>query len=413
MKRGASSLNSGEDVLMILGRYFIMASSRLRRFLPCTAVVFVALAAARGQQLRFSNPLPVLRADEVVEIPIAQVLAHAHIKQDQLAALVAVDPSGVRVPSQLYSSQSGGPPSLLLLLVQIPASGTADVTLRLDSKAAPQQSLVFGRPVPERKDDFAWENQQVAYRIYGPALEATGEISSGIDVWSKRIPNLVVNDFYKRDASRNPALSYHKDTGQGLDSYDVGPSRGCGGTAVWTGTALDTSKNYTAAHVIAEGPIRFEFELSYAPWKSGNITVTETKRITLDAGTHMNKIVSTYTFAGGSPLQLAAGLAVHKGADITVEKESSIASVWDTPQDPAAGRIATGMVALPSEHAQTLSAVNHVLLIFKRNSGQPFTYYAGAGWSKGGMPTQQDWNAYLDRFLTLREHPMTFSWRGR
>ena len=52
-------------------------------------------------------------------------------------------------------------------------------------------------------------------------------------MWSKCIPNFVVNDFYKRDHevgchAHNPALSYHKDNGVGLDSYDVGKTRGCG-----------------------------------------------------------------------------------------------------------------------------------------------------------------------------------------
>jgi hypothetical protein len=59
------------------------------------------------------------------------------------------------------------------------------------------------------------------------AHEVTGEISSGIDVWSKRIPKFGVS-FYKQDHEaaimHNSALSYHNDNGTGLDSYDVGPS---------------------------------------------------------------------------------------------------------------------------------------------------------------------------------------------
>jgi hypothetical protein len=381
-----------------------------RKYWSCAALIAVAFTSVQAQKLRLSNPLSTPRIDEVIEIPIAQFLAHTHIKLDQLSSVVAVDSSGTRIPSQIYSPEVGASPSLLLLMVHVPVDATTDISFHLDSKAAPQRALVFGRPVPERKDDFAWENQLVAYRIYGPALEATGEISSGIDVWSKRVPNFVVNDFYKRDATHDPAQSYHKDTGQGLDSYDVGLSRGCGGTAVWTGSSLDASKNYTSAHIISEGPIRFEFELSYAPWESRKIEVNETKRITLDAGTHLNKVVSNFTFAGGSPLQVAAGIAIHKGADVTLERDRSIVSVWDTPQDSSAGRIATGIAALHSEHAQTLSAVNHALLIFTRRSGEPFTYYAGAGWSKADMPNHEDWNAYLRRFLNMREHPITFTW---
>lgn len=42
----------------------------------------------------------------------------------------------------------------------------------------------YCRFVPERKDDFAWENDKVAFRMYGPALEYE-TITCGIDVWVK------------------------------------------------------------------------------------------------------------------------------------------------------------------------------------------------------------------------------------
>ena len=63
--------------------------------------------------------------------------------------------------------------------------------------ATPQfPDLCDGTIHPERKDDFAWENDRGAYRVYGPALEATGERSFGIDVWTKNTPDPVVNDRY-------------------------------------------------------------------------------------------------------------------------------------------------------------------------------------------------------------------------
>jgi hypothetical protein len=373
------------------------------------------LSIASGQHLRLTNPLEIDRAEEVVEIPLDQLAQHLHFSAAQFPSLVATEAATQqRIPSQLFTKQTGVHPDTLLLLVRLPAKGALNVAFHLDSAAPPQEPLVFGRAVPERADDFSWENKVVAYRIYGPALQATGEISSGIDVWSKRIPNFVVDSFYNRghEAERtgNPNLSYHKDNGIGLDSYDVGPSRGCGGTAVWTGGKLSTSKNYTTVKIVAAGPIRFEFEVSYAPWQAGERSVSETKRITLDAGSHLNKIVSVYTFDGSSPIDLAAGIALHKGASGALPDGKSIASVWDTPQDASAGRIATGLVSLPAEHARTMTAANHELLIVTRRTGELFTYFSGSGWSKADMPTQGDWNAYLESFLELREHPIAFTW---
>ena len=381
-------------------------------------IVLAALPCAWAQQLRINNSTSIDRTEEVVELPLSRLAGHLRFSAAQMQSLVATDTATERrIPSQLYSSRPGGDPDTLLLLVKLPAKGTMNVAFHLDPAPQPQESLVFGRAIPERKDDFAWENKVAAYRIYGPALEATGEISSGIDVWSKRIPNFVVNSFYQQDheaaVTHNSALSYHNDNGIGLDSYDVGPSRGCGGTAVWADGKLDVSKNYTVAKILATGPIRFEFEVSYAPWPAGGRMVTETKRITLDAGSHLNKIVSTYMFDGGSSIDLAAGIAIHEGGVTTLPLGKSIASVWDTPQKPSAGRIATGLISLSTEHATTTTAANHALMLFKRHSGESFTYFAGSGWSKADMPTQKDWNTYLLRFEELREHPVAVTWIKR
>ncbi len=391
---------------------------RTAGFRASTAIIAFLSAlqpGARAQQLRVINPLNIDRTEELVELPLRQVAEDLHFSAAQMQSLVATDAATKeRIPSQFFVDRPGAAPDTLLLLVKLPAKGLLNVAFHLDSAAPPQKALVFGRAVPERKDDFAWENELVAYRIYGPALEATGEISSGIDVWSKRIPNFVVNSFYQRaDESaltHNPALSYHKDNGIGLDSYDVGSSRGCGGTAVWADGKLNVSKNYTAVRIMAAGPIRFEFEVSYAPWRAAGRLVTETKRITLDAGSHLNKIVSTYTFDGNLPIDLVAGIAIHEGGAASLPAGRSIVSVWDTPQDPSAGRIATGLVSLPAEHAKTMAAANHALMLFERRSGAPFTYFAGSGWSKADMPTQAAWNAYLDRFQEQQEHPVVLTW---
>ena len=368
-----------------------------------------------AQELLIANPLHADRTQEVVEIPLRQVLDHLHLAAAQASFIVAADSAtGKRIPTQLYGSNPAAPPNLLLLLVQLPAHGRQQISFRIDPHAQTLPAQVFGREAPERKDDFAWENELVAYRIYGPALQATGEITSGIDVWSKRIPNFVIDNFYKRDAegsrTHNPALTYHVDNGQGLDSYFVGPSRGCGGTAVFAGGKLIVSKNYTQLRMLGNGPIRFSFEVSYAPWHANGVEVSETKRIILDAGTHMNKIESTYKWAGSGKLDLAAAITVHEGASAEFPVEGNVASVWDTPQIPSAGKIPTGLVALPREHAKTLGAAGHALLIFTRHSGETFTYLVGSGWSKADMPTALDWNHYLKLQLDMLQHPITNRW---
>jgi len=389
------------------------------RHISFVALLLFCLACcnfnASAQKLRLTNPLNVDRTPEVVEVPLTQVMKNLRLTEAKLESLVATDvKTKKRIPSQLYSYRNGLDPDTLLLYVQLPARGSMTISFKVDPKAPVQQPLVFGREAPERKDDFAWENQLVAYRVYGPALQAAGEVTSGIDVWSKRIPNFVIDSFYKRDAegaaAHNPDLSYHKDNGQGLDSYLVGPSRGCGGTGVWVDNYLYVSKNYTFKRILANGPIRFTFELKYDTWNAGGRTVVETKVITLDAGSHMNRIDSAYTFIGQMAIPLAAGLALHPGSEVSFPAGDNIISVWDTPQDPSAGRIATGIVALPDENPKPLKTNDNALMIFERRAAETFTYYAGSGWSKADMKSQAEWDSYLTSFLNFHEHPITAQW---
>jgi len=381
--------------------------------LAFVAVALLAANSLRGQQIIVTSERNHPRLLEVLELPLSEVRKHVDNIDKKIAENAVTHE---RLTTQILVNAEDPSRDLLLIAIQLPANAKLTIDFVDKEAAKPQDPQVFGREAPERKDDFAWENKYVAYRVYGPALEATGEITSGIDVWSKRVPNFVINSFYKHDAegarTHNPALSYHKDDGVGLDSYLVGPTRGCGGTAVISGDKPWVSKNYTHLKQISDGPVRFEFELTYAPWNANGVEVTETKRITLDAGSHLNKIDSTFTFTGASTIDAATGLAIHPGADFAALADGHILSVWDTPQDPAAGRIATGIIEAPDQQATVRQLDNQGFLVFQVNSGQPFTYYAGSGWSKANMPTQSAWNAYLQEKLFELEHPLQIQWKG-
>ena len=381
--------------------------------LAFVAVALLAANSLRGQQIIVTSERNHPRLLEVLELPLSEVRKHVDNIDKKIAENAVTHE---RLTTQILVNAEDPSRDLLLIAIQLPANAKLTIDFVDKEAGKPQDPQVFGREAPERKDDFAWENKYVAYRVYGPALEATGEITSGIDVWSKRVPNFVINSFYKHDAegarTHNPALSYHKDDGVGLDSYLVGPTRGCGGTAVISGDKPWVSKNYTHLKQISDGPVRFEFELTYAPWNANGTQVTETKRITLDAGSHLNKIDSTFTFTGASTIDAATGLAIHPGADFAALADGHILSVWDTPQDPTAGRIATGIIEAPDQQATVRQLDNQGFLVFQVNSGQPFTYYAGSGWSKADMPTQSTWNAYLQEKLFELEHPLQIQWKG-
>ena len=69
----------------------------------------------------------------------------------------------------------------------------------------PYQQKVYatGALYKIRKDDIAWENDRCAYRVYGPALQKTGERSFGTDIWVKNTPDTVVYERYVKDMNGN------------------------------------------------------------------------------------------------------------------------------------------------------------------------------------------------------------------
>jgi hypothetical protein len=65
--------------------------------------------------------------------------------------------------------------------------------------------------------------------------------------------------------------------GEGMEMYQVGGSRGCGGTGIWDGQKLHVGRNYKTWKILANGPVRTVFELSYEAWDAGGVKVSETK----------------------------------------------------------------------------------------------------------------------------------------
>ncbi|MFI5335911.1 MAG: DUF4861 family protein, partial [Opitutales bacterium] len=278
----------------------------------------------------------------------------------------------------------------------------------------------FARYVPERLDDFAWENDRIAHRTYGPALAApddarTGKevlTTSGIDVWCKRVAYPIVDRWYNKGHDH-----YHKDEGEGMDMYGVHTSRGCGGTGLWDGRTLAVSGNYQKWKVIANGPIRAVFELTYAAWDAHGRRVSETKRYTVDAGHNLDQIDSTFTIVSGPASTLTVGIGLgkdtsSKGQDPQVERTSRAAdgslAMWVV--EKTNGALGTAVIVPAESFAGYAEDPENQLVLAKAVSGRPLRYYAGAGWSKAGeFTTRQSWDDYLAAWAARLRAPVRVS----
>lgn len=262
-----------------------------------------------------------------------------------------------------------------------------------ESKATEPPRKAFARHVPERLDDVAWENDRIAFRVYGPALEDHQKTGSGIDVWTKSTRNLVIDRWYQ-------STDYHKDHGEGLDFYSVGEGRGCGGLGIWNGKSLDVSRVWASHKILESGPDRAAIELTYAPWASGDRKVWETRKITLEAGSNLNRSVSTIQTDKPGALIVGIGISRRDGDVAVVDKSRGLLACSERKPGPN-GTIYCGVLVDPRALVDFAETERDRLALIKVEPGKPFVYYAGAGWSKSGdFPNAESWERYLREYRT-------------
>jgi hypothetical protein len=388
--------------------------------------------------IKITNPSQFYRQSETVEYRL-HIKENSVLKSNILQNLPVneakvMDACSAKVlDSQTYLGLDTDIGDLITVFQADFAPGETKTFYILDASALPATPppivKTFARYVPERFDDFAWESDRIAHRIYGQALiKAEGTISSGADVWIKKDRGLIIDTMY---ATKH----YHEDNGSFMDDYRVGKSRGCGGLGIWDGKKLYVSSNWKNWKLITTGPIRSEFELTYEPWDAGNgRMVSEVKRFSIDAGSWLTKVSSTISSDDKSPLTIGVGLA--ERACPTNREEflaNDLTEGWMTywqPEDQPKGTTAVAILppkdsvkeftndnpAMPDDvkHANVpqpthegYPPIRTQLAITQMEVGQPFSYYFGACWDRSGDFTNHvQWEDYVKRFAERRDQPL-------
>ncbi len=338
--------------------------------------------------VKVNNTGSAVRLGETVAVAIAELRKHAPSLEP--GKIVVLDDKRKPVLSQLVDSDGDDAPDELVFQTDLGGKESKTFSVEAGTRATFKSDdfRAYGRFVRERHDDFAWENDRVAHRMYGPGLETWKKeplTSSGIDVWVKKARRLVINEWFMTD-------DYHRDNGDGADFYSVKTSRGCGGIALFAGDKPAVSRNFVTSRVLAQGPIRLVFELDYAPFDVGaGVKVAETKRITLDAGSGFNRIASTFKVEGKTPaLSVGVGIGKHKDADLKTDKHWM--RTWE-PLPEGNGSLGCAVV-LPAGTAGTIRPTDlDTFIVAKASPGVPFVYYMGSDWNKrtGGAADAAGW----------------------
>jgi hypothetical protein len=403
-------------------------SATMKRSLLLLAgfVAAVATAAAEKLVITVTHDLAIARPSETITVPWSEV--NKALPGALLQKIAVKDSAGRVLPYQVtnVAPQAKDPNNEGIAYGELIfqhdfAAGEKSATFtveKIDTVAPVFPVKAFARLVPERLDDFAWENDKIAHRTYGPALAAPAPagvvkevlVTSGLDVWCKRVAYPIVDRWYNKGHDH-----YHTDQGEGMDMYQVGPSRGCGGTGVWDGSALHVSGNFKSARVLANGPIRAIFELTYDTWAANGFYVSETKRFIVDAGHQLDRIESTFA-ASGNRKEITVGIGLHKnptdrGQDPQIEvlrnEAGSTLGQWVVQKTN--DQLGTAVI-VPAGFTGYAEDDRNLLALAKAAPGQPLVYYAGAAWSRAGeITSRQAWSDYVAAMAARVRAPVKVS----
>lgn len=260
------------------------------------------------------------------------------------------------------------------------------------------KSEVFGRNFPERSDDFSFENDRVAYRLYGPGSNGI----YGYDIFSKRTDKLYLERLYKlqcdnevhsmrskltrlgrkdlADKVYHEVFSYHVDHGEGMDQYDVGKTLG-GGAMAYKGDdgKLQFQESFKTAEVLDNGPLRLTVRLTYA---------NEVRTLSVDAHSNMVKSVIE------AKRPFVAGIVMHDSNNRNAAEEGIIAY---EDKDGI-------LIACLAPQGKTSKEQGHLLIAPAAD-----TYWFGSAWARyeGDCITNFDaWMQYLRNYTTQIQNPL-------
>lgn len=308
----------------------------------------------------------------------------------------------------------------LLFQAEVSAKAKANYEVIFDETIPLTESKIttYSRFVPERTDDYAWENDKVAFRTYGPDAQKRteekrpdGTLSSGIDLWLKRTDQPIINKWYAENLKKSGY--YHIDHGEGYDPYHVGASRGTGGTGIWENNNLAVSKNFVNYKTIAVGPLRTVFELNYAPYSP--YEAKETKRISLDLGSNFSKFEIKMDSDKAVP-NITTGITLHENkGEVKINKKEG----WFRHAEKMDGIfLGEGIVMNSKLVKDAFSNVSKEkdqsnLLVIGKPKNNQLTYYAGFAWQKSGqIAVEADWDTLLQKQAKMLANPLRLTIKG-
>lgn len=359
------------------------------------AAFAVSCSGSKGLEVLVENDSELSRTDETVELDFSALEAGI----DGLTAenAIVIDSAGQQVPVQVYTERYGK--VKLVFQASVAAGKTVSYTVTSGVRE-PFDTLAYSRFVPERADDYAYENNLVAGRIYGPSL--SDPRTFGPDIWLKCTDRLVIDEWYAK-------ADYHHNYGDGMDCYKVANTLGGGALAPYVGEKIIIGDNYSSSTTLCSGPVRTKAVLTYGTFDVDGLPVTAVREITLDANTRFLKSSTWFDAPSKNDIPVVLGAVLHDVISRT-DGDHFIAFTEKASDssDPARdGNISIGLVMDPQvEDVYCGTMDGHAVIKAMATVGKRFDVWTGSGWSQGGIDSPEAWSKTVADFEYALAHPL-------
>jgi hypothetical protein len=384
------------------------------------AAVSISLSASAQStlELRFSNPLSMVRADEPVvlfrtslerkglKVPSGKYLSVAYTtgelipvqlddlnndgQWDEAALLLNFQPNESKAILVSITDQvvSIGAPRAHVRHMRKQADNSFGPDLRIDSVPPGQPATDFAvtKLPPFLTEGPAWENDKVGFRLYF-------DVRNGKDIWGKTTTSMVMDQ-----VGRDTKTSYHDRASWGMDVLKVGKSLGAGALALLVPVnGKDTMVRLGGLNMgkiiyekIADGPVRAMFRLTYPNWKvlAGAPPVSLTEEITIWGGQYYteSKVTVSHAPKGSSVVTGIVNLKSKAVVNLDVEKVKGIYT-FDKQSENSdllgmAVLLPPGQKAVSGQTPNAGTDITQTYFVATPVGKEPFVFRFYAGWEQ-------------------------------
>lgn len=380
-----------------------------RLFLTAAIALPLFLGACKGNSrvdVTVANPARETIGARTIELPAQDMM-----KKLGAPGFYVADSEGNEIPSQLtYDGK-------IIFTADVAPGESKKFTLFPSDSVRSYTATVAGDFYPKRRDDVAFENELVGFRLYGPGTQRAGERSYGYDLFLKHpTDELIVPELYaletddatwaRVDSLRriDPKLadeyvdsfSYHIDHGKGMDCYAVGSTLGAGVAAILVNDSIAFPWCYETAQILDNGPLRFTLAMTFPPKTIGSAeNVVEKRLLSLDSRQHLNTAKVWYEGLDGEKI-IVTGFPLRDDSEVIQDKEKGIITYADPTQGPDNGKAMVGVV-LGAAPDSIIFREGHALLSRKLAPADTLSYKWGFAWDRTDITTLPEWKDYLDK----------------